>query len=665
MKKIPLVFVLVFSFSSLNAQKINVDSLVRVVISRSSGNDGSSATILPNRDSLLNLLPSTKSPAARIKLIYDIILNNGELDPTRAFYYHRKILDLTRKNNDAIGESVIMGELGYTICQNGDIAEGLKMLYKALQLAEKTGNKQAIGTVYDNLGVCYPGNLNLQKSYFSKALKYSLAGGDIFFACFELSNLSNIYAGLKKPDSAKYFRLKSFELAVRNNIDAPIVRDLDDLGNIQTDPRLKLKYWEAALKMPFAKKDASTRTYILEDFALYYYTQHRIDSALFYAKRAYREAVNSSLMIRGRTVGLLSLIYKKHNADSALKYTETAYMMRDSMFNINKLERAQSMAFAEQQRQQDMEAQKAALQNNLRLTVLIVIIVFLLLLAFVFWRNNKQNKLAKAQIQHTLDELKLTQTQLIQSEKMASLGELTAGIAHEIQNPLNFVNNFSEVNTELIDEMQVEIEKGNLSEVKAIAVDLKGNEQKINMHGKRADSIVKSMLEHSRINSGQKELTDLNALAAEYMRLSYHGLRAKDKSFNSALETHLDGGLPKVNVIPQDIGRVLLNLFNNAFYAVHQKKKQNPEGYSPEVVLTTSSKDRFIEISVKDNGNGIPDNIKEKIMQPFFTTKPTGEGTGLGLSLSYDIVVKGHSGSISIGGTEGQGSEFIIKLPSE
>jgi two-component system NtrC family sensor kinase len=267
------------------------------------------------------------------------------------------------------------------------------------------------------------------------------------------------------------------------------------------------------------------------------------------------------------------------------------------------------------------------------------------------------------ELNQSLIDLKSTQTQLIQSEKMASLGELTAGIAHEIQNPLNFVNNFSEVNTELIDEMQVEIDKGNLSEVKAIAVDLKENEQKINMHGKRADSIVKSMLEHSRISSGQKEPTDINALADEYMRLSYHGLRAKDKAFNSAMEINLDNNLAKVNVVPQDIGRVLLNLFNNAFYAVHQKKKQNPEGYSPEVVLTTSSKDGFIEIMVKDNGNGIPDNIKEKIMQPFFTTKPTGEGTGLGLSLSYDIVVKAHGGSIEVHSTEGEGSEFIIKLP--
>jgi len=263
----------------------------------------------------------------------------------------------------------------------------------------------------------------------------------------------------------------------------------------------------------------------------------------------------------------------------------------------------------------------------------------------------------------TVTNLKATQTQLIQSEKMASLGELTAGIAHEIQNPLNFVNNFSEVNTELIDELKEEIAKGNVKEVMAIADDIKENEQKIKMHGKRADGIVKGMLEHSRSHSGQKEPTDLNVMADEFMRLSYHGLRAKDKSFNSELITHFDGGLPKIAVIQQDMGRILLNLFNNAFYAVNQKKKMAGTDYKPEVSVTTSTKNGRVFIEVKDNGIGIPDAIKEKIMQPFFTTKPTGEGTGLGLSLTYDMVVKGHGGSIQVNSVEGEGSEFIIILP--
>jgi two-component system, NtrC family, sensor kinase len=267
-----------------------------------------------------------------------------------------------------------------------------------------------------------------------------------------------------------------------------------------------------------------------------------------------------------------------------------------------------------------------------------------------------------SELKQSLEELKSTQSQLIQSEKMASLGELTAGIAHEIQNPLNFVNNFSDVNQELLAEMKEEIENGNTDEVKAIANDVIENEQKINHHGKRADAIVKGMLQHSRTSTGVKEPTDINALADEYLRLSYHGLRAKDKSFNATMKTDFDETIGKVNIIPQDIGRVILNLFNNAFYAVAEKKKQHPENYEPIVSVSTKKLDNKVEISVKDNGNGIPKNIVDKIFQPFFTTKPTGEGTGLGLSLSYDII-KAHDGEIKVKTKESEGSEFIILLP--
>jgi two-component system NtrC family sensor kinase len=280
--------------------------------------------------------------------------------------------------------------------------------------------------------------------------------------------------------------------------------------------------------------------------------------------------------------------------------------------------------------------------------------------------------LQKEELQHALDELKSTQAQLIQSEKMASLGELTAGIAHEIQNPLNFVNNFSEVNTELIAEMKEALDKGNLEDAKAIAADITANEQKINHHGKRADAIVKGMLQHSRSSSGQKEPTDINALADEYLRLAYHGLRAKDKSFNATMKTDFDETIGKINVIPQDMGRVILNLITNAFYAVAEKKKPlTPDGklnmsfkdYIPTVTVSTKKTDNKILISVKDNGNGIPLPVLDKIFQPFFTTKPTGEGTGLGLSMSYDIVTKGHGGELKVETKEKEGSVFIIQLP--
>ncbi len=283
--------------------------------------------------------------------------------------------------------------------------------------------------------------------------------------------------------------------------------------------------------------------------------------------------------------------------------------------------------------------------------------------AYARYEDFNRLELAKQQVENTLSDLKSAQTKLVQSEKMASLGELTAGIAHEIQNPLNFVNNFSEVNQEMIEELEEELNAGNMEEALAIIADIKQNEQKINHHGKRADGIVKGMLEHSRTGGGEKMPINMNALADEFMRLSYHGLRAKDKVFNAEMITNFDPDLPKINVVGQDMGRVILNLFNNAFYAVNQKKKTADTDYRPEVSVTTSAENGSVSIKVKDNGIGIPDAIKEKIMQPFFTTKPTGEGTGLGLSLTYDMVVKGHGGSIQVNSIEGEGSEFIIQLP--
>ena len=275
----------------------------------------------------------------------------------------------------------------------------------------------------------------------------------------------------------------------------------------------------------------------------------------------------------------------------------------------------------------------------------------------------KQVSIRTEELTKSLNDLKATQQQLIQSEKMASLGELTAGIAHEIQNPLNFVNNFSEVNEELIKELKNEAVKGNLEEVKAIATDIEFNSEKISHHGKRADAIVKGMLQHSRSSSGQKELTDINALANEYFRLAYHGLRAKDKSFNAMMKTDLDETIGKLNIVPQEIGRVILNLITNAFYTVSEKKKQAGDDYQPTVTVNTKKMNDAIEVTVKDNGNGIPSKVLDKIFQPFFTTKPTGQGTGLGLSLSYDIV-KALGGELKVETKEGEGSEFVIHLPT-
>ncbi|MFD2933172.1 sensor histidine kinase [Spirosoma flavum] len=300
-------------------------------------------------------------------------------------------------------------------------------------------------------------------------------------------------------------------------------------------------------------------------------------------------------------------------------------------------------------------------------------IVLLAAFSFTLTRNNRAKQLANHQLseqkealQLTLAQLKTTQTQLIQSEKMASLGELTAGIAHEIQNPLNFVNNFSEVSTELVNELiesRQHVQRNEELENELLE-DVQQNLQKISQHGSRASAIVKGMLEHARPSGGQKELTDLNALTEEYLKLAYHGIRAKDKSFDAKLTTVFDSGLSPVTVVPQEVGRVLLNIFNNAFYAVQKRQQSNPLDYHPEVAVKTSKDANQIKIKVRDNGSGIPEPIKQKIFQPFFTTKPTGQGTGLGLSLSYDIITKGHGGALTVESEEGQFTEFTIALPA-
>ena len=388
-------------------------------------------------------------------------------------------------------------------------------------------------------------------------------------------------------------------------------------------------------------------------------------------------------------------IYEKlGNFEKANEYNKL-YASAYSNYQQSIIERLESEAqikYETAKKDEQILQQESTIKQQQQIQILYISIGIILLISLAgmlqsrsrLRRKQKEIERSRNALEESLESLKTTQQQLIHAEKMASLGELTAGIAHEIQNPLNFVNNFSEINTELLTDLKEEIEKGNQVEVHALIADLLENEQKVTYHGKRADGIVKGMLQHSRAGSGRKEPTDINELADEYLRLSYHGLRAKDKSFNADFRLDADSNLPKVKVVPQDIGRVLLNLINNAFFAVSEKAKTNPKNYKPKVIVTTSSSPleslsrqsgrgrgvsfpqdvgRGVFISVRDNGPGIPDEIIDKIFQPFFTTKPTGEGTGLGLSLSYDIVTKGHGGEISAHSLEDQGIEFIIVLP--
>jgi len=393
--------------------------------------------------------------------------------------------------------------------------------------------------------------------------------------------------------------------------------------------------------------------------------QGRLDEAIAFLKKDI-ERVKGQRLYEMRDYRLLSTLYEQtgnyKNANDAHK----RYLILQDSLKADQ-SKFSSLSFEIEQEMNEKELSIAKLESKSKIADLsrnftIGIAVLLSILAGGIYHRFQSKKKANLVLEKTLATLKSTQAQLIQSEKMASLGELTAGIAHEIQNPLNFVNNFSEVNMELIAELKEELEAGNLEDIKAIADDIAVNEEKILQHGKRADAIVKGMLQHSRSSNGVKEPTDINALADEYLRLAYHGLRAKDKSFNAELKTNFDNSIGSIHIIPQDIGRVILNLITNAFYVVDEKKNSGIEGYEPTVSVSTKKEGNKVMISIKDNGNGIPQNILDKIFQPFFTTKPTGQGTGLGLSLAYDIV-KAHGGELIVETIEGEGTSFTIQLP--
>lgn len=580
------------------------------------------------------------------------------------------------------GESDALNAYGEVYHFLGEYPQALQLFFQSLQInrdmkdsATEAETLSYIGMVYNELGQYRQGIQSMMEAitiFHQMHSKYQ--GG------FELSNIGDSYFFLNMPDSSVYYQRKAYEAYMSYptgvHLKSFILHHMGNAYALSGKNDSALKFYNDAIRYSVSMNDKMNMSMTQHKIAEVYTSVHQYDSAVLYAKRALDNAKSIGSKLRELMAStLLSKVYQeKKNADSALYYLNMTVAIRDSLYGPEKIRQMQLLMLDEQQKQTTLKRQQEAYRNRIRYTALLSGLGVFLLLLFLFWRNiqhkKKSNDLLqkeKQNVEQAYNELKATQAQLIQSEKMASLGELTAGIAHEIQNPLNFVNNFSDVNTELIDEANQEIHNGNIGEVKTILNDIKENEQKINQHGKRADAIVKGMLQHSRSSSGIKEPTDINALCDEYLRLSYHGLRAKDKSFNAKFETNFDSSLPKINVVPQDIGRVILNLINNAFYAASLPSKgglsNSESNKTPTVWVSTKKDGNKILISVRDNGPGIPDSIKEKIFQPFFTTKPTGQGTGLGLSLSYDIV-KAHGGEIKVNTKENEGTEFIISLSS-
>ena len=591
--------------------------------------------------------------------------------PDSAAASARMGMELAQKLNDKHGERSCMHLLCVSLSNLGNYAGALDIGFRALAASEQYHQVEAI--IHSDIVIM---NCYRQEGDYKEALKYGYHAEKLLDHPYPKTGMATVVLGLlssslernNQPDSALYFAEKSYELTD----EFPEIYVL--LGNIHTKlghSNLALDFYRKGI--PYSTLNSANKVLIeiYNGMSKAFASLGDIDSAIYYAQKSItHEGIHSFPEgMLDASLQLVSLYELKRNNDSTLKYLRLENAIKDSIFSQKKTREAQNYEFNETLTQQRLASQKQLDATKTRTYALLSILTILLLLGYFLWRNNRRKQKVntllqtqKQEIQNTLTELKSTQAQLIQSEKMASLGELTAGIAHEIQNPLNFVNNFSEVNKELVGEMKEELEKGNLSAAKAIARDIETNEDKILLHGKRADSIVKGMLQHTRESKGQKEPTDINALADEYLRLSYQGLRAKDKSFNATLNNDFDLTIGKIYIIPQDIGRVLLNLYNNAFYAVSEKKKQQPESYEPTVSVSTKKMNGKVEIRVKDNGNGIPEMVREKIFQPFFTTKPTGQGTGLGLSMSYDIV-KAHGGEIKVEAIGDVGSEFVFQLP--
>ncbi len=624
-----------------------------------------------------------------------IYLGNNQTQIDSGIKYAQQGLVLAKKLNYRKGEANCL--LMLAKFPDGNFSGAIQYPLDALDIFEKLKDKTGIASAH----------LLLQGYYwtagdFTNSLYHAFAGekiaeannvlGEIQFtghrlAPLFLAEIGQIYFLRNQLDSAEIYTLKSIaqnELFNGVKWSFPIYM-MATIQSEQGNYTAALENYRSAISLTIQNDIPNDTIQIFSGLSTLFKRMGMLDSAIYYAQIVKNNWTNISepknLL---EAINTLKESYKlKGEKDSAFKYSELSQTITDSIYSRDKVRQLQNVTFNERIKQQEIISSQNKYKSKVQIYLLAAGLFIVLLIAVIFWRNNQHRKIAyellekqksltdfqKAAVEKALEELKSTQALLIQSEKMASLGELTAGIAHEIQNPLNFVNNFSEVNAELIDELKTELATGNMQLAIELANDIKENEQKINHHGKRADAIVKGMLQHSRTSTGVKVPTDINALCDEYIRLCYHGLRAKDKRFNATINTDFDESIGTINIIPQDIGRVILNLLTNAFYAVDEKKKLIGNGYEPTVAVSTSrsplpgkAAGGEVIIKVADNGNGIPQKVLDKIFQPFFTTKPTGQGTGLGLSLSYDIV-KAHGGEIKVETKEGEGTTFIIQLP--
>ena len=618
-----------------------------------------------------------------------ISLNYRLLNPDSGIFYGQQAVKLADKIQFYRGKVAALGFESMSFRAIGNLPKALELGMEALQIAKvepvgdaTSGALNIVGGIYDDLKD-YPKALYYNRQMLQQEIQKHNNPEALAYA---ESAIGYVFLQMAQLDSAGFYLQKAF--VQFQHIDRSVgFADLGVLAEKKGNYSKAMAYYQQSLHIAMQEGEISRTSGIYDGIAYLYQKINQPDSAGYYARKELKIAEQFSLKASiFRAASLLAEIYQDKNPKEALRYYTMAAAAKDSVYGATNIQALETIISQANEREKEVAATKREYEIKMQRYAFITGIMILLVIAFILYRNNRQKQKTnsllayqKEKVESTLSELKSTQSQLIQSEKMASLGELTAGIAHEIQNPLNFVNNFSEVNKEMLEELKAERSRTNTERDEglenAIIEDIIANEEKIIHHGKRADGIVKSMLEHSQTSTGIKELTDINKLADEYLRLAYHGFRAKDKTFNAVpiaigIKTDFDESISKVNIVGQDIGRVLLNLYNNAFYAcaersrsaVNIEKGEKLNSYKPTVSVATKESENSVFITVSDNGGGIPVSVKEKIFQPFFTTKPTGSGTGLGLSLSYDII-KANGGEIKVIGKEGEGSEFIIELP--
>ena len=602
-----------------------------------------------------------------------------------SIYFYKKNINYTERQPDKKDLNSAYQNLAVNYQMQSDFRQAIFYQTKALQIAEAAHDNSSLSYIYLNMGILYENMDDTRKTeeLYVTSIHFAKLAGVKIVELYGYSNLSALYSQLKDYKESYRFAIKTVDLGKQLGDSAIVASALTKAAMALAEQKQfaeaeKLNSEAIAIANVAGQPLNKFQTLMGEGY-IKKLQKNYSEAIVFYEKGfPFMEETDLYNIETADAYKNCSQCYEATGSyEKALTYFKKSALITDSVTSRDNIRKATELSmnydFEKKEQAQQVERQKQDTSNKIKqIFLLAFMLVFITLSAVALVANKNKQKAntllnqQKTEVESALSQLKSTQAQLIQSEKMASLGELTAGIAHEIQNPLNFVNNFSEVNKDLINELQAErikpyAERSEQLEDELLN-DVKNNEEKILHHGRRADSIVKSMLQHSRLSTGQKEFADINALCDEYLRLSYHGLRAKDKSFNAGFHTDFDETIGRIKVVPQDLGRVLLNLFNNAFYTVNEKKKMSDVSYQPLVLVSTKKLANAIEICVKDNGGGIAQAVIDKIFQPFFTTKPTGSGTGLGLSLSYDIITKEHNGTIAAKSKK-EGAIFIITLP--